>query len=132
DAWLPEIVEHDKIGTSLIISRNEEINSILQQMIFQSKIELNEITHNKVAISQGGILWKKRDLKARITLSKLLGKNVPLYNQKLLEPKFKTFLIAILLHIQTFLASKRYLWKLLDLYLVLISYASYIKSKLKI
>ena len=132
DAWLPEIVERDKIGTSLIITRNEESNNILQQMISQNKIELNEITHSKVAISQGGILWKKRDLKARLTLSKLLGKNVPLYNQKLLEPKFKTFLSAILLHIRTFLASNRRLWKLLDLYLVLISYASYIKSKLKI
>lgn len=132
DAWLPEIVERDKIGTSLIITRNEESNSILQQMISQNKIELNEITHNKVATSQGGILWKKRDLKARLTLSKLLGKNVPIYNQKLLEPKFKIFLSAIRLHIQTFLASNRRLWKLLDLYLVLIRYASYIKSKLKI
>ncbi len=131
DAWLPEIVEHDTIGTSLIVTRNEESNSILQQMISQNKIKLNEITPNKVAISQGGILWKKRDLKARLTLSKLLDKNVPLYNQKLIEPKFKTFLSAILLHIRTFLASNRRLWKLLDLYLILISYASYIKSKLK-
>jgi coenzyme F420 hydrogenase subunit beta len=132
DAWLPEIVERDKIGTSLIITRNEESNSVLQQMISQSKIELNEITHNKVATSQGGILWKKRDLKARRTLSKLLGKNVPIYNQELLEPEFKTYLSAILFHIQTFLASKRCLWKLLDRYLALIRYASYIKSRLKI
>ena len=131
DAWLPEIVEHDKIGTSLIITRNEESNSILQQMISQSKIELNEITHDKVATSQGGILWKKRDLKARLTLSKLLGKNVPNYNQKLLEPGFKTYLSAILLYSLMFLAN-HHLWKLLDMYLVLISYASYIKSKLKI
>ena len=132
DAWLPEIVERDKIGTSLIITRNEESNSVLQQMISQNKIKLNGITRNKVAISQGGISWKKRDLKTRLTLSKLLGKNVPIYNQELLEPEFKTYLNAILFHLQTFLASKRRLWKLLDLYLVLIRYASYIKSRLKI
>jgi len=132
DAWLPEIVEHDKIGTSLIVTRNEESDNILLQMISQSKIELNEITHNKVAISQGGMLWKKRDLKARLTLSKLLGKKVPIYNQKLLKPKFKTYLSTIHFHLLTFLASNRRLWKLLDLYLVLISYVSYIKSKLKI
>ena len=132
DAWLPEIVERDKIGTSLIITRNEESSSILQQMISESKIELNEITRNKVAISQRGMFWKKRDLKARLALSKLLGKNVPTYNQKLLEPEFKAYLNAFLFHIQTFLASKRHLWKLLDLYLVLISYASYIKSRLKL
>jgi len=132
DAWLPEIVEHDKIGTSLIVTRNEESDNILQQMISQSKIGLNEITHNKVAISQGGMLWKKRDLKARLTLSKLLGKKVPIYNQKLLKPKFKTYLSTIHFHLLTFLASNRRLWKLLDLYLALISYASYIKSKLKI
>lgn len=131
DAWLPEIVERDKVGTSLIITRKEEGNSILQQMISQSKIELNEITPNKVAISQGGILWKKRDLKARLTLSKLLDKNVPLYNQKLLEPNFKTYLNIIQFHLLTSLASNRRLWNLLDLYLILISYASYIKSKLK-
>jgi len=132
DAWLPEIVEHDKIGTSLIVTRNEESDNILQQMITQSKIELNEITHDKVAISQGGMLWKKRGLKARLTLSKLLGKKVPIYNQKLLKPKFKTYLSTIHFHLLTFLASNRRLWKLLDLYLALISYASYIKSKLKI
>ena len=132
DAWLPEIVEHDKIGTSLIVTRNEESDNILQQMISQSKIGLNEITHNKVAISQGGMLWKKRDLKARLTLSKLLGKKVPIYNQKLLKPKFKTYLSTIHFHLLTFLASNSRLWKLLDLYLALISYASYIKSKLKI
>ena len=132
DAWLPEIVERDKIGTSLIITRNEESNSILQQMISQSKIKLNEITRNKVAISQGGMHFKKRDVKARLILSKLLGKNVPIYNQELLEPKFKTYLSAILFNLQTFLASKRRLWKLLDLYLALIGYVSYIKSKLKV
>jgi coenzyme F420 hydrogenase subunit beta len=131
DAWLPEIVERDKIGTSLIITRNEESNSVLQQMISQSKIELNEITRNKVAISQGGMSWKKRDLKTRLTLSKLLGKNVPIYNQELLEPEFKAYLNAILLYSQMFLAN-HHLWKLLDLYLALIRYASYIKSRLKI
>lgn len=131
DAWLPKIVERDKIGTSLIISRNEKSNGILQQMISQSKIKLNEITHNEVVISQRAILFKKRDVKARLILSKLLGKNVPIYNQDLLKPKFNSYRSAILRYSRMFLANHR-LWKLLDLYLTLIRYGSYIKSRLKI
>ena len=131
DAWLPEILERDRIGTSLIITRNEACNNILQQMISQSKIELNEITRNKVVISQRGMPTKKRDVKARLILSKLLGKNVPIYNQDLLKPKFNSYRSAILLYSGMFLANHR-LWKLLDMYLALIQYGSYIKSRLKI
>ncbi|MCK4733186.1 MAG: Coenzyme F420 hydrogenase/dehydrogenase, beta subunit C-terminal domain [Methanophagales archaeon] len=131
DAWLPEIVERDKIGTSLIITRNEKSNGILQQMISQSKIELNEITRNEVVISQRVILFKKRDVKARLILSKLLGKNVPIYNQKLSKPKFNACFGAILRYSQMFLANRR-LWKLLVLYLSLLRCVGYVKSKLKL
>jgi coenzyme F420 hydrogenase subunit beta len=131
DAWLPEIVEHDKIGTSLIISRNEKSNGILQQIISQNKIKLNEITRNEVVKSQRAILFKKRDVKARLILSKLLGKNVPIYNQKLSKPKFNACFGAILRYSLIFLANRR-LWKLLVLYLALLRCVGYVKSKLKL
>ena len=131
DAWLPEIVERDKIGTSLIVTRNEACNNILQQMIYQTKIFLKEITPNEVVISQRGMFFKKRDIKARLILLRLVGKTMPIYNQKLLKPKFNSYRSAILLYSRLFLANRK-LWKLLELYLTLLKYGSYLKSKLKL
>ena len=131
DAWLPEVKKDDEIGTSIIVSRSRHGEDILQQMIYKRKVELRPISAEKVIESQGGLYRKKRDVKALFALSKLLGKNVPSYNQKLLEPKFNAYFSAILLYLQMFLANRR-LWKLLDLYLALIKYGSYLKSKLKL
>ena len=131
DAWLPEIKRDDKVGTSIIISRSRHGEKILQQMMRKRKVVLRPISAEKVIESQGGLSGKKRDVKALFALSKLLCKNVPIYNQELLEPKFNAYLIAILRYSQMFLANHR-LWKFLDLYLALIKYGSHIKSRLKI
>lgn len=131
DAWLPEIKKDDKVGTSIIISRSRHGEDLLQQMVRKRKVELRLTSSDKVIESQGGLSMEKRDVKALFVLSKLLCKNVPIYNQELLEPKFNAYRRVILLYSQAFLANHR-LWNLLDLYFALIKYGSYLKSKLKL
>lgn len=69
-------------------------------MVYKGKVELSRISCDKVKKSQGGFRWKKKDLKARLTIARLLGKKVPLYSCDLLQPTFSSYLSACLLYLQ--------------------------------
>ena len=112
DAWLPELTD-DKIGTSILISRNKIGEELLQSAILKKRIELDKISSNKLAQSQGMMRFKKNDLKVRISLFKLLGKGVPIYNSELLKPRLSAYLTNILIYLHVFIASKRHLRSLL-------------------
>ena len=112
DAWLPELTD-DKIGTSVLISRNKIGEELLQSAILKKRIELDKINSNKLAQSQGMMRFKKNDLKVRIYLFKLLGKGVPIYNSELMKPRLSAYLTNILIYLHIFIASKRYLRSLL-------------------
>jgi len=114
DIWLPEY-RSDKIGTSVIISRTETGNRILNQMKAANKINLSEIKREKLIQSQANALkLKKKYLKAHISLRKALRKKFPDYNQKLLKPDLGSYLHVILFYLRGYLSSKRYLWGLLE------------------
>lgn len=133
DAWLPEVKKGDKVGTSIVVSRNRLCEDILQRMMHKRKVELSTINSGKVNESQGGFSWKKKYLKARFTISKLIGRKVPIFdNAPLLQPSFRVYLSSVLLYSQRFLAFRRSLWWLLDIYCSLLKYSSRIKSRLKL
>jgi len=133
DAWLPEVKKGDKEGTSIVVSRNRRGEDILQRMIHKRKVKLSTIISGKVNESQGGFSWKKKDLKARFTISKLIGRKVPIFdNAPPLQPSFRVYLSSVLLYSQRFFASKPRLWWLLDIYYSLLKYGSRIKSWLKL
>jgi len=68
DAWLPELSD-DKIGKSIIISRNEIGEQLLQAMKFKNKVEINKIGAKQVIQSQQSTLYsKKKNLNSRIKL----------------------------------------------------------------
>ena len=130
DIWLPEFRD-DKIGTSVIISRNKIGEKILQNPALKGKIERTNIDRNKVVESQKNpLFYKKSYLNARIFFFKIFGKSIPSYNQELLEPKFSAYLHAILLYLQIYISSKRHLWGLLGIFSFLLRCASYAKKKL--
>jgi coenzyme F420 hydrogenase subunit beta len=129
DAWLPEIKRQDKVVTSIIISRNIKGADILQKMVGKKQIEIIKTNSAKVKESND-FSWKKTEIRARFSLTKLLGKEVPDYHQDLL-PSLPN-INAIVLHSQMFLTSRRYLWQLLEIYSKLLKYGSFIKSKLKL
>lgn len=61
DAWLPEL-SADKVGTSIMISRTNEMGKLLQNMKNMNKIYLEEIDVSKIIQSQMGmIIYKKKN-----------------------------------------------------------------------
>ena len=130
DAWLQEVKETDKVGTSIIVSRDEAGENILQQAARKGEIELSLVVTERVIESQRGFLGKKKDSKARLNMAKWLGERVPVFNSQLLSPSRRSYLLSVLLYSKSLLASKRYCWGLLGIYCSLSSYIGRLKSKL--
>ena len=108
DAWLPELSD-DKIGKSIIVSKNEIGEKLLQAMKLKNKIELNETSAKKVIQSQAGMLYfKKKNLNARSKLFKAVPKN-----DNILESDAMDYLIALSPYLNAYISSKPFLRKLL-------------------
>jgi len=113
DIWLPEF-NGDQIGTSMCIARSEISLNILQKMIAKSKLQLSEITRDKIISSQQfGLTNKKEYLEARYLFFKRLGRPTPTYVHNFPSPKVEAYLRACSLYFQIFLSSKQYFWNLL-------------------
>jgi coenzyme F420 hydrogenase subunit beta len=108
DAWLPELSD-DKIGKSIIVSKNEIGEQLLQAMKLENKIELNETSAKKVIRSQAGMLYfKKKNLNARSKLFKAVAKN-----DNTLESDAVDYLLALSPYLNAYMSSKPFLRKLL-------------------
>jgi coenzyme F420 hydrogenase subunit beta len=79
DAWLPEYIT-DVNGTSIVITRNAEIDQLIKTMVDEGKINLSPITPEKVVKAEWSALqFKKESIKGRIRLKKLLCQDFPDY-----------------------------------------------------
>lgn len=102
DPWGVE--GNDDIGKSIIISRSEIGESLLQKAAI-SNIKLELINRDKI---QG--VGLRQSAEASIRFYKLLGKRTPLYNRETLKPGPKTYLKAIRYCLQKYLGSRRRFW----------------------
>ncbi|MHA1664917.1 MAG: Coenzyme F420 hydrogenase/dehydrogenase, beta subunit C-terminal domain [Candidatus Njordarchaeales archaeon] len=108
DAWLPEFKNNDNIGTSVISIRTERGKKLLQHATLKKKVDLSEITRDKLVQSQKDVIrFKKKTINANRSIFK---KN-PTYNLELLKPEAADYLMAALFHVHMYLSSKRYLWR---------------------
>ena len=110
DAWHEK--DKDNIGLSIIISRNNKADEILQKMVNNGIIKLSKITDEEVKKSQSYMSFKKRDFRARIALAKLLGKKTPYYNINFQKSPTNAYISAVLLYTDNFLINHN-LWELL-------------------
>lgn len=113
DAWLPEFSD-DNLGTSIIISRTQMGEQILQKAMSSKKIELSKISGIRVAKSQGMMRFKKNSLAVRFLLFRLSGKEIPMYTTKLPKPTFIDYPRSGIIFVNRYLASKRHLWGILE------------------
>jgi coenzyme F420 hydrogenase subunit beta len=108
DAWLPELSD-DKIGKSIIVSKNEIGEQLLQTMKLKNKINLNKTSAKKVIQSQAEMLYfKKKNLNARSKLFKVVPKN-----DNILESDAMDYLLALSPYLNAHISSKSFLRKLL-------------------
>jgi len=95
DAWIPDVVKSDNIGSSFIVSRTELGEQLLKKAAAQKKLELCELNVDKLLKSQGNALFKKKNLSARMFLFRLVGKKVPVYKQRLFKPDLSDYVSAL-------------------------------------
>jgi len=113
DAWLPEL-KKDKTGTSVIITRTETGERILQNAKAKGKILIQEINEAKVVESQKNqLFFKKKNLNARLKIQRLIRQNTPIYNTKKLKPNIMKYLTAGVPYFHIWISSKPFTIKLL-------------------
>lgn len=109
DAWLPEFSD-DKIGTSMIISKSEHGDKILDIMKHRNEIKLETINVERVVLSQIEVLHSK---KKSIAASKMFFKPIPLYNNLLKLDLLDYFFISYL-YLSACISSNTLLRKILS------------------
>jgi len=102
DALLPEVLVNCKKGMSILISRTEIGERVLQEASRAGAIKVQRIPRSKVVQSQRGALFrKKKTLGERLMIAKFLGKSVPEYNVKLPKPRRTKCFVAVLDYMNT-------------------------------
>lgn len=86
DAWIPEVMRADKVGSSFVVSRTAEAEEFLEAAASKEAVELSELGLRELLASQGHALFKKRKLPARMRIFKWAGQSVPEYRQRFLAP----------------------------------------------
>jgi len=119
DAWLPEY-QGDNLGTSLIITRNKIGEHLINGAYVKGRIQIRKIECARVKQAQKSMIrFKTHDLRTRFQLLKTLGKPLPVYNNMNVEvpsPKLTDYMHCALFFLLRSMASKRYMWNLLDAY----------------
>jgi len=116
DAWIPEIVSKDRMGTNLMIVRNSYAEDILRQMQREDRIFLSPIERRNVLESQHKCRWKKMNIASRIKLAGMMGESVPDYGATTFPAPSKHLLAdAAVEYLQFRLTSRRSLWWVLRL-----------------
>ena len=114
DAWLPEF-SVDKIGSSIVISRNKVSEELLRRVQEENKLRLQHISRAKLIESQKTVLYfKKKNLPARKRISQLQNKHLPSDNAPLLSENANDYLIALfLIHLNDYISSFQIIHRLL-------------------
>jgi coenzyme F420 hydrogenase subunit beta len=86
DAWIPEVMRTDRVGSSFVVSRTAEAEEFLEAAASKEAVELSDLGLRELLASQGHALFKKRKLPARMRIFRCVGQSVPEYRQRLLAP----------------------------------------------
>jgi coenzyme F420 hydrogenase subunit beta len=108
DAWIPEVVRTDKAGTSFVVSRTSEGEELLEHAASSLAVELSELEVRDLLACQGHALFKKRQLKARMSLLWLVGESVPMYRQNLPAPSRADYLESLKFYVARYILSGRH------------------------
>jgi coenzyme F420 hydrogenase subunit beta len=110
DAWLPEFV-NDKVGRSVVVSRNPKAEGILQQAREEHIVALDNLSRDSLVRSQKQVLYfKKKTVQVHYHLR--YGRKIP-NNSELLEPTWPDYLLAILFNLNVSISARKALWKLI-------------------
>jgi len=110
DAWLTEFA-NDKVGRSVVVSRNLKAEAILQQAREEHIVALDNLSRDSFVRSQRQVLcFKKKTVRAHYRLNYRGG--IPSYLGSI-EPTLPDYGLAALFHFNNQIASRRALWRLI-------------------
>jgi len=109
DAWLPEIIREDKNGTSIAITRTCKGEKLIEDALFNGEVKVATLSMEDLIKSQlWPLLFKKRNIKARVRLLKIFGKTIPKTLEKnahiFLNPTFLDYIISPIPYINIFIS----------------------------
>ena len=117
DAWH---LLGSRIGKSIIVSRKETGENLLQKASEKGQIEIEEVNASQVLECQGIDLVERRHM-ARMSVFRKLGKDIPNYNKRISESRPLDYAAALMSYLRMHLSSKSQFWSLLDIYPLLMS-----------
>ncbi|MEN6426443.1 MAG: Coenzyme F420 hydrogenase/dehydrogenase, beta subunit C-terminal domain [Phycisphaerales bacterium] len=106
DAWIPEVMRTDNMGSSFVVSRTPGAEELLEAAASKEAVALSELGLRELLASQGNALSKKRKLKARMRIVRWTGRSVPTYRQKLLEPTREDYVNTLKFYAARFALSR--------------------------
>jgi len=116
DAWLPNLEKDDRLGTSLIITRNTLTEKLLESMHEKGILHLSRIDISSVSQSQGNAT-RKRLFNSRCTISKYMFlKHCPKYSYELTNKSLINYIISLNVYLKIILTQRRTTWGLLAIY----------------
>jgi coenzyme F420 hydrogenase subunit beta len=109
DAWLPEIINREKTGKSIIIVRSGPGERVCRSACSQKIVELDSLPLSELIRSQDNGRITNKYLKAYSDLIKLSGSPVPDYNLTIPRSKLVFYLHAIVMIFNIRISTNRYL-----------------------
>jgi len=121
DAWFPHLTTKDQKGVSVIITRTEAGERLIQEAFQKGYVQINMIKAQDVTRSQQGLIrFKFLTLRARVNLCKAFRRKLPAFKLSEASPsKLDDYLSAIGLYLGHMIISKRNLWWLFDIHISL-------------
>jgi len=116
DAWLPEL-SADKIGNSIVVSRNGIGEELLQRAEKENKLIMQHTSKEKLIESQKPALYfKKKSLSARKRILQLENRYLPSDNASLLSANTNDYFIALfIIYLNNYISSVQINRKMLKL-----------------
>lgn len=113
DAWIPEIMKHDKKGTSLFVIRNNEAKNFINNVNIDHKIHIHSVEPEKIVQSQKYLIPKKSYYKNFSLLNSMFK---PYYNVKNIKPPFRSYIHLLSYSFGKLFASEKHLWNIIIYY----------------
>lgn len=107
DAWLPEIVETEQVGKSLVVTRTETGEALCADGIRKDVLTFLRTDADKVKQSGSWMRSKKRGIKARFFIRKMVRRPIPNYTSTLLRPSLVDCARGLLVYFVAVASSKK-------------------------
>lgn len=109
DAWLPEIMARDSIGSSIIICRTDRAVDFCRKAERKGVVDLKELAGSDVLQSLGRARMSNRDLRAHFQIARLCRRSRPCYGIDIPPSGPVNYLRAMFIHLNMGISSRKWL-----------------------